>query len=59
MNYNSLKVLADLEKENNLMHIVARICFGKAAFDILDINAVQMTFINPLWLWKCSYFNQH
>lgn len=41
------------------MHIVARICFGKAAFDILDINAVQMTFINLLWLWKCSYFNQH
>lgn len=39
--------------------MVARICFGKAAFDILDINAVQMTFINLLWLWKCSYFNQH
>lgn len=56
VNYNSLKVLADLEKEWNFMHIGCKNLLVKAAFDILDSNAVQMTFVSLLWLWKCSYF---
>lgn len=57
VNYNSLKVFAYLEKEWNFMHIDCKNLLVKAAFDILDSNAVQMTFVNLLWfIWKCSYF---
>lgn len=49
MNYNSWKVPADLEKEWNFMHIDCKnLLVKELAFDILDSNAVQMTFVNLL-----------
>lgn len=35
--------------KKGIMHIGCKNLFEKAAFDILDINALQMTFINLLY----------